>query len=506
MLDCTKVGMSNSCLNRVKSMLFRRRLSAVFFTTALLFPQLANKPVHAQLSQFCQLSDAAVKEKENLFASALQGNQQAQQRYQQLLKQHAQQLKECRRRSWPQVQAIWLRLYPCDARSGAIEEIMDHIVNKGYNQVYVEAFYDGQVLLPSSNNPTVWPSVVRHKGKEKVDLLAQAIEQGRKRGLKVYAWMFTTNFGYTYSQLRDRQKAIARNGKGQTSLDIISDGSQVFIDPYNLQAKRDYYNMVLEVMRRRPDGILFDYIRYPRQTGANSIVTKVQDLWLYSEATQKALLSRAQNSKGLELIRRFLKKGYVSTGDIKEVDRIYPQEGEPMWQGRIPPAEKSLLSASQRQPILQWELWQLSVAHAMQGIIDFAALASYPAKKQGVPAGVVFFPGGNQRLGRGYDSRLQPWDRFPSSLEWHPMLYANCGTTNCIVKQAQRILNSAQPGTKVIPALAGDWGKRIRNRPSLESQMQALRPFASQINSVSHFAYSWQHPERDRQRKSCPIR
>ena len=78
----------------------------------------------------------------------------------------------------PQVQAIWLRLYPCDARPGAIEQIMDHIVNKGYNQVYVETFYDGQVLLPSSNNPTVWPSVVRHTGKEKVDLLTQAIEKG----------------------------------------------------------------------------------------------------------------------------------------------------------------------------------------------------------------------------------------------------------------------------------------------------------------------------------------
>ena len=208
----------------------------------------------------------------------------------------------------------------------------------------------------------------------------------------------------------------------------------------------------------------------------------------------------------MELIRRFLSKGYVSAGDIEQVDRIYPQEGEPMWQGRIPSAEKSLLSASERQPQLQWELWQLSVAHAMQGILDFAALASYPAKQQRVPAGVVFFPGGNSRLGRGYDSRLQPWDRFPNSLEWHPMLYANCGTTNCIVKQAQRILNNAKPGTKVIPALAGDWGKRIRNRPSLESQMQALRPFASQIKGVSHFAYSWQHPERDRQRKKCPIR
>lgn len=498
--------MSNFSFNRVNSRLLRRRLYAVLFTTVLLFPQLENKPVSAQLSQFCQLSNTEVKQKQNLLASALKGNQQAQQRYQELLKQHARQLKECRRRNWPHIQAIWLRLYPCDARPGAIDGILDRIVSKGYNQVYIETFYDGRVLLPSSNNPTVWPSVVRNEGKEKVDLLAQVIEKGRQRGLKVYAWMFTTNFGYTYSQLRDRQKAIARNGKGQSSLDVISDGSQVFIDPYNLEAKRDYYRMVLEVMRRRPDGVLFDYIRYPRQTGANSIVTKVQDLWLYTEATQKALFGRAQNAKGLELIRRFLSKGYVSAGDIDQVDRIYPEEGEPMWQGRIPSAEKSLLSASERQPLLQWELWQLSVAHAMQGIIDFATLASYPAKKQGVPAGVVFFPGGNSRLGKGYDSRLQPWDRFSNSLEWHPMLYANCGTTNCIVKQAQRILNSAKPGTKVIPALAGDWGKKIKNRPSLESQMQALRPFAFKIKGVSHFAYSWQNPEHDRQRKTCPIR
>ena len=498
--------MSNFSLNRVNSMSFLRPLHVVLFTTTLLFPQLENKPVQAQLSKFCQLPNSAVKQKENLLASALTGNQEAKQRYQKLLKQHARQLQECRRRNWPQIQAIWLRLYPCDTRPGAIEQIMDRIVSKGYNKVYLETFYDGRVLLPSSNNPTVWPSVVRNKGKEKVDLLAEAIKKGQQRGLKVYAWMFTTNFGYTYSQLQNRQKAIARNGKGQTSLDVVSDGSQLFIDPYNLDAKRDYYRMVLEVMRRRPDGILFDYIRYPRQTGANSIATKVQDLWLYSEATQKALFGRAENAKGLDLIRRFLSKGYISAGDIEQVDRTHTQEGEPMWQGRIPSGEKSLLSASERQPLLQWELWQLSVAHVMQGIIDFATLASYPAKQQGVPAGVVFFPGGNARLGRGYDSRLQPWDRFPSSLEWHPMLYANCGTTSCIVKQAQRILNTAKPQTKVIPALAGDWGKRIRNRPSLESQMQALRPFAFKIKGVSHFAYSWQHPEHDRQRKSCRMR
>jgi hypothetical protein len=265
--------------------------------------------------------------------------------------------------------------------------------------------------------------------------------------------------------------------------------------------------MVQQVIRRRPDGILFDYVRYPRQSGIDSIATKVHDLWLFTPATQEVLFSRAKNAKGLELIRRFLTKGYVSAGDIAEIDKRYPQEDEPLWEGRIPlKKQKSLPSSEEKQRVLQLDLWLLSVAHAMQGIVDFVTLASYPAKQQGIPAGAVFFPEGNQALGQGYDSRLQPWDRFSSTLQWHPMSYANCGNASCIVAQVQQVLKMAQPGTKVIPALAGKWGESISNRPPLEVQMQALRQLSPQIKGVSHFAYSWQHPEHDGERKACNIR
>jgi hypothetical protein len=116
---------------------------------------------------------------------------------------------------------------------------------------------------------------------------------------------------------------------------------------------------------------------------------------------------------------------------------------------------------------------------------------------------VVFFPEGNQTVGQGYDSRLQPWDQFPNSLQWHPMSYATCGNVSCIVEQVQRVLSFAQPGTKIIPALAGKWGEAVNNRPSLEAQMQALQKFAPKLQGVSHFAYSWQYPEHDSDRKFC---
>jgi Glycosyl hydrolase-like 10 len=499
--------MSNRPLNVGRSTLFLRRLFAVVFTSGSLLSNFGSQPARAQVTEYCQLSSAAAQEKENFRLSALKGNQNAQTRYQNILKKQAQELEKCRTQNWPQIQALWLRLYPCDIQPGAIDQVMDRIVNRGYNQVYLEVFYDGQVLLPVTANPTVWPSVIRTPGAENIDLLATAIKKGRERGLKVYAWMFTTNFGYTYAQRPDREDAIARNGKGQTSLYVVDNGSQLFIDPYNPQAKRDYYQLVQEVLRRRPDGLLLDYVRYPRQAGSDSIATKVSDLWLFSPAIQEALFKRAQNYKGLDLIRRFLRKGYVTGTDIAEVDKLYPQEGEPLWQGRIPPtAQKSILPATDRQPLLQWELWQLAVAHAMQGILDFVTIASYPAKQQGVSTGVVFFPDGNQTVGQGYDSRLQPWDRFPTTLEWHPMSYGTCGNVSCIVAQVQRVLSMTKPGTQVIPALAGKWGASISNRPSLEAQMQALRKFAPKLKGVSHFAYSWQYPQSDSDRKFCRVK
>lgn len=237
-----------------------RRLLAAVLTSSLV-SNFWSYPAQAQTTAYCQLPAAAKQEKESLLQSSLKGNKDAEKGYKVLLKQHAEQVRQCRNRTWPQTQGIWLRLYPCDIRPGALDDIMDRLVNQGYNQVYIEVFSDGQVLLPASANPTIWPAVVRVAGAENTDLLAQAIQKGHERGLKVYAWMFLMNFGYSYALRPDRESVLARDGKGQTSLYVVDNGSQVFIDPYNLQAKRDYYQLVQEVIRRRPDGVLFDYVR-----------------------------------------------------------------------------------------------------------------------------------------------------------------------------------------------------------------------------------------------------
>jgi len=473
------------------------------------------KPAQAQTTPYCQLSESAIAQKESLRQAALAGEPSAKTRYQDAVRADGQRLRQCRNQTWPQTQAIWLRLYPCDLKPGSLDAVMDRIVNRGYNRVYVEVFYDGQVLLPPASNPTAWPSVIRNTGATEADLLAQAIQKGHERGLGVYAWMFTMNFGYSYGQRPDRQQALARNGQGITSLYIaqsngglelsLGEVDKIFIDPYNLQAKQDYNRLVQAVLERKPDGVLFDYIRYPRQVGAESVATGVKDLWIHSTASRQALSRRALNYKGFYLIQRFLEQGRISANDIASLDRLYPNEGEPLWQGRSAPPNQPPLPMAIRQPRLQQELWLLSAAHAFQGVLDFLAAAVLPVRQQGIPAGAVFFSDGNRRVGRGFDSRMQPWHRFPSSLEWHPMAYGLCGSTSCIVNQVKTVLRAAPPGTQVSPVIAGVWGRSINGqRPSLEAQMYAIRQAAPQIKSVSHFAYSWQEdPQSSRERRFC---
>lgn len=481
-------------------------LASTLGLVSLVFPNQTNNAAMAATNEYCQPDKEEISKKEQLLKLSLSGNSEAKQQYQSVVAQHADVLQQCRQQHWLKKQAIWLRLYPCDASPGSLDYVLDRIVNQGYNQIHLEVFYSGQVLLPSANNPTPWTPVLRSPEDRNVDLLKQAIEKGHQRGLKVYAWLYTMNFGYSYAQLEDRKDTLARNGQGANSLNIVSDGSQAFIDPYSRQVQTDYYGLVNAVLKRKPDGVLFDYIRYPRGSGNQSLVSSVKDLWIYSPASLQTLYNRGLNQKGKALIQRYIKQGNITINDLRAVDKQYPEETEPSWQGRRVIDARTKNSLRDRFLLVQSDLWFLTVAHAAQGVIDFLSFAATPVKQENIAAGGVFFPDANRLIGNtGFDSRLQAWDKFPSFLELHPMAYSVCDGTQCIVDEIQTVLDRASPDTKITPALAGVWGREYRNHPPLEQQMASLRQAFPNLDSVSHFAYSWQEPEIDRQRKFCEV-
>jgi hypothetical protein len=484
---------------------FCKRLMALSIGSATLLSQLLLvQPIRAQNQAYCQLSSTQIKNKEQLLDASLEGDTNAREKYQKLVQKDKDFLQNCRAVNWPKEQAIWLRIYPCDITAGSIDRVLDRIVSRGYNKVYLEVFFDSQVLLPPAQNKTPWISVARSPGAEQADLLAETIKKGHQKGLKIYAWLFTMNFGYTYAQRPDRQEALARNGKGEDSVDFVDDRSQAFVDPYNQQARTDYENLVRAILARNPDGMLFDYVRYPRGSGSNSVVDSVKNLWIYGDASIQTLYRRASNQKGLALLAKYIKQGNISGQDLAIADKTYNKDEEPLWQGRKVDPKKP---ANDRYNKIQQDLWLLSVAHAAQGVLDFLSFAAKPAADRGLPTGAVFFPDGNRVVGRsGFDSRLQAWNQFPSTMEWHPMSYSICGQdTSCIVNEIRHVLNSAPNGTKVTPALAGVWGKNFNGHLPLENQMQAVRAAFPEINSVSHFGFSWQELDLDRQRKFCNV-
>jgi hypothetical protein len=283
--------------------------------------------------------------------------------------------------------------------------------------------------------------------------------------------------------------------------------NEAFVDPYSSIARRDYLQMVQEVLKRQPDGMFFDYIRYPRLKGRYSGAKTVEDLWVYSEGARSVMLDRAANKKGRDLIQRYIDNKTISGRDLEDIDRLYPDEATqpPLWQGRNPGSGENNLSLGQRRNILADELWRFSVAHTYQGVVDFLTVVATPAQQAGLRTGAVFFADGNQTVGNGYDSRLQPWDRFPNKVEFHPMLYANCGRADCVVSLLNRVTRMAPFGAQIKPVIAGIWQESVSNRPPLEVQMQALKQAAPQITEMSHFAFSWQEPLSDRDRKFCRI-
>lgn len=485
----------------------------LWFTVAASVVNLeANPAIAASQSRLtCQISSADVNEKSALLQAVLNGDTNAATEYRNLVRRHAREQAECRQGSWPRNRAIWLNLYPCDTQFGQIDQLFDRIANDGYNQIYLATLANGQVLLPGNDNPTPWPSVARTPATASIDLLANAVTAGRARGIEVHAWMFALNYGYAYGQREDRQAALAHNGRDQTSLDRsmadTNNADGVFVDPYSPIARQDYQRLLDAVLARDPAGVVLDYVRYPKLSGTDSVADEVRDLWVYGPASRAALLDRAQTPAARSQLET-----YLDTGRAPATPPPTPSSDASRDSSRdastttTPPRQQTDTPAVS----LQTELWNLSVAHAAQGIIDFVNLAAAPIQNQRRPVGAAFFPKGNLAIGNGFDSRLQPWDKFPTSIVWHPMLYGGCNGTSCILEDLDRVRQFAPPGVTIVPALAGSWGSISQDRhPPLEDQMEAIAQVAADprgnINAVSHFAFGWQYPNLENERKFCRL-
>ena len=101
------------------------------------------------------------------------------------------------------------------------------------------------------------------------------------------------------------------------------------------------------MLARGPDGALLGYIRYPVGLGQELVANSVEDLWIYGDAARQALLDRALNTSGRQLIQQFLDNGYITEATVKSLAE------EPKWQGRTHFEDGEALSAGQKRSRLQ---------------------------------------------------------------------------------------------------------------------------------------------------------
>lgn len=430
--------------------------------------------------------------------------------YQAYIAKHKAQLEVCRSQDPIKTQALWLRLDP-RVKPEALNDVLDRSVNQGYNAVFVQVFYDGRILLPVADNPTPWRSLTEEAVKAgevsaSYDLWAEVIRKGRERGLKVYGASSAMDFGYSYSQVPNRTSALAINGAGETSItksqldpksdskpsvvngqsSNLTEADYLLIDPFNLQARSDFSGAIAALVKRQPDGILFDYLRYPSQQG---LVSNVKALWIYGEAARKSLLDSMPNSGTNQLMSMYLDVGKVTPEAITRLQEINNQENK-----------LAATQARSKDPVLaaklvEQMLWKLAVNHAYQGVLSFLDVAISAVNppdpnsinKSNIPIGVTFFPNGNLQKSGTYDGRMQPWERFPVSLERHPMTYTTCEDGKCVANEVMRVVKASAPQVKICPVLVGTWGQSWRGHASFETQIQAIRAVAPQISCVSHF-------------------
>jgi hypothetical protein len=465
----------------------------------------------------CDVSKAEILRKHELRKSALvinPSNTTAQSQYQAIVQKHKSELQACRDRSKPQTQATWVRLYPNDVKSGVLEDVFDKMANRGYNQVFVEVFYDGRVLLPVADNPTPWRSVMEEAVKSgevpaDYDLWQRAIEIGRERGIKVYGWSFTMNFGYGYSEIKGRSGALALNGRGENSIantnfdrNMVSNGrafyedayevDHLFADPYSAIAKADLTAVVKALMKRNPDGMVFDYVRYPTNS-TGELINNVKQLWIHGQSSRSALLNSIDNKNVRELMALYLQNGDLTADDVIQTEKKMTEA--------IKVQPTNIKNPRETATITKRLLWNIATNHAYQGVINFVNAVTIPLQQNNMPIGTVFFPGGNRTEAGRFDPKMQPWDRFPKFMERHPMTYALCDDGQCVAEQVAEVVRQSAPETLVCPVLAGTWGQGFDGHPSFEIQTRAILARQPKINCISHFVYSWMEPESDRLRK-----
>lgn len=187
-----------------------------------------------------------------------------------------------------EIKGIWVR--PVERSPIEICNTLNRLKRDGINNVFVETFYHGVTIFPSStlkqyNLPSQRPEF-RH-----FDPLRVWVNEAHKRGIKVHAWFQTFYIGNTkvspsvntfirkHPDWINRQRLAA---KATTPPPSKKEHDGYFLDPANPQVQKFAMALLKEIVSKyNVDGVNIDYIRYPACENSNSSAF-VESNWGYT--------------------------------------------------------------------------------------------------------------------------------------------------------------------------------------------------------------------------------
>lgn len=232
--------------------------------------------------------------------------------------------------------AIWHR--PTEKTLTEVEAHLDELKNTNFNLVFIETWNDGYSITESENELIgIQPRVKGGSYGEYKDLLEAYVEEGKKRGIEVHAWVQNYRVGHKgnspSSPIIDQKPEwalIHYNGDLYTP----HENNYVFMDPAIPEVQdflMDYYKELVE--NYDIQGLQLDYIRYPvghyrsdSGYGEYSMSAFKESQGLSPEADLRELLDRnenpdlykAWNNWKVNNVNTFVKRSYE---DLKAIDK-----------------------------------------------------------------------------------------------------------------------------------------------------------------------------------------
>lgn len=184
---------------------------------------------------------------------------------------------------------VWVR--PKETSADEIQKTLDKIKGYGIENVFLETYYQGKTIFPSTTLARYNVQAQRSEYKD-FDPLKVWIDEAHKRGIKVHIWFETFYAGNenpmsnpknvlsVYPQWGNVTKAKYNSA---TPVASLSEHNGYFLDPANPEVQTYLLCLLEEIITTyHPDGINLDYIRYPQSISAKFIGYDLSN-WGYTE-------------------------------------------------------------------------------------------------------------------------------------------------------------------------------------------------------------------------------